>query len=165
MPLRYILMLFLALAVSCDPSPTADESQATAPIAEAEAEAPQPDLRTRHSAMFKELRGMVKEMQESGRYDCCIQEPCSHCAMMVGGCSCGEGLRRGEPVCEECALMWIRGLGDEAGVDPKTVRSFLEAERIINAKAAKSAAAHGAHGAGHMKHSSKRKRARKKHKK
>lgn len=42
---------------------------------------------------------------------------------------CGEGLRRGEPVCEECALMWAKGQGDEPSVDPESVRSFLEAMR------------------------------------
>jgi hypothetical protein len=51
---------------------------------------------------------------------------------MAGGCSCGEGLRRGEPVCEECALMWKRGQGAEAGVQPNSVRSFLEMEHWMD---------------------------------
>lgn len=148
MPHRLLICIALFLGLGCDPK--SEQVPAAQEAAQAPAE-PQ-DLRERHGAMFKELRAMVKELQESGRYDCCIETPCSHCAMMVGGCSCGEGLRRGEPVCEECALMWIRGLGAETGVDPKTVRSFLEAERIINAKAAKSAAKHSMkHGMKHKK--------------
>jgi hypothetical protein len=47
----------------------------------------------------------------------------------MGGCKCGEGLRNGQPVCEECALMWQAGHGAEPGVDPASVRSFLEAKR------------------------------------
>jgi|ETNmetMinimDraft_26_1059896.scaffolds.fasta_scaffold196606_2 hypothetical protein len=141
MPLLILILPLLVLGWGCG---TATQTAAPVPTQEATEEpTSQPkDLRARHGTMFKELRALVKELEASGRYDCCIQEPCSHCAMMVGGCSCGEGLRRGEPVCEECALMWIRGLGAESGVDPKTVRSFLEAERIINAKAAKSHSEH-----------------------
>jgi len=139
MPHRLLILLALSLGLGCDRAPPSavpadlPPAQMTAPAPAATTE----DLRARHGRMFKELRAIVKDLEASGRYDCCIKEPCSHCAMMVGGCSCGEGLRRGEPVCEECALMWIRGLGAESGIDPKTVRSFLEAERIINAKAAK----------------------------
>ena len=113
---RLIILFALMWGVSCGSSPTEPPAAAEA-TATATAE-PTKDLRERHGAMFKELRALVKEMQESGRYDCCIEAPCSHCAMMVGGCSCGEGLRRGEPVCEECALMWLRGLGAESGIDP-----------------------------------------------
>jgi hypothetical protein len=135
----------LLMGMACDPPPEA--AAPTAPAAE-----PAQDLRERHGKLFKELRALVDELKAAGRYDCCIETPCSHCAMMAGGCSCGEGLRRGEPVCEECALMWVRGLGAETGVDPATVRSFLEAERIINAKAAKSAGKHKAHPSGPKKH-------------
>lgn len=156
------MILFVLLwGLSCGSAPSEHPEHAS-PTTDQASAAPEPakDLKARHGAMFKELRALVKDLQESGRYDCCIEGPCSHCAMMMGGCSCGEGLRRGEPVCEECALMWIRGLGAESGVDPATVRSFLEAERIINATAAESAAKHGAtHGAKHgMKHNKRRKR-------
>lgn len=125
--------LFLFASIACG----AQSHQEVAPLQKATTvktptKAP---IAARQSKLFKELRGLVAELVESGRYDCCIEIPCSHCAMMSGGCSCGEGLRRGEPVCEECAIMWVRGLGAETGIDPATVRSFLEAERIINAKA------------------------------
>lgn len=64
------------------------------------------------------------------------------CATRTGGCRCGEGLRRGEPVCEECALMWRRGKGAEPGVEASSVRSFLEAERAGDPGACR--CAHGA---------------------
>lgn len=78
-----------------------------------------------------ELRELVALLTEGGRYDCCVESPCQHCATRTAGCSCGEGLRRGEPVCEECALGWAQGRGAEPGVDPGKVCSFLEADRVI----------------------------------
>ena len=84
-------------------------------------------------ALFERVRAYVDELSEGGRYDCCVKTPCSHCALMAGGCRCGEGARRGEPVCEECAYLWTRGQGDEPGVDPASVRSFLEASRAAGA--------------------------------
>jgi len=142
---RYLLLasLWMGCATSQETAP------AVQPPAVSEQAPAKEDLRGRQGKMLKELRALVADLKESGRYDCCIKEPCSHCAMMAGGCSCGEGLRRGEPVCEECALMWVRGLGDETGVDPATVRSFLEAERVINAEALKSAKSQRKHGKGH----------------
>lgn len=68
-----------------------------------------------------------------GRYDCCVKVPCTHCAVLAAGCKCGEGLRRGEPVCEECAYLWLQGQGDEPGVSKESVRSFLEASRAMQA--------------------------------
>lgn len=85
------------------------------------------DYEGRRQAIVGELDQLVADLGEEGRYDCCIQKPCGHCARMAGGCRCGEALRKGEPVCEECALMWRKGQGAEPGVDPQSVRSFLEA--------------------------------------
>ena len=88
----------------------------------------QPDLDHRQHALRAEIRSLVSALEAAGRYDCCIQVPCSLCATRTAGCSCGEGLRNGDPVCEECALMWHQGQGAE-DVDPQNVRSFLEAAR------------------------------------
>lgn len=80
-------------------------------------------------AIFAALRARVDQLTAHGSYHCCIQVPCSHCALMAGGCRCGPGLQAGEPVCHDCALMWQRGQGSVEGVDPARVCSFLEAER------------------------------------
>lgn len=100
-------------------------------LEEAAAEAVATDPEARRQEIVARLRGLVADLGAAGRYDCCIKIPCLHCAQRSGGCACGEGLRRGEPVCEECALMWLKGQGDEPGVDPACVRSFLEAERAM----------------------------------
>jgi hypothetical protein len=116
-----LIGLLLALACSRAPEPP------PAPARPAEG-----DLEGRREEINSLLDGLVEDLEKAGRYDCCIQVPCRHCARMAGGCSCGEGLRRGEPVCEECALMWKRGQGAEAGVKPNSVRSFLEMEHWMD---------------------------------
>jgi len=89
--------------------------------------APTPE--DRRAVIDAQTQALVDELQATGNYDCCVKSPCKTCATRQGGCKCGEGLRRGEPVCEECAMMWAMGRGDEPGVDPSSVRSFLEAAR------------------------------------
>ena len=117
-PRGLLLALPLAWLATCaEPAPTPG---------------PEPvDREARRRAIHAEVRSFVEDLEAGGDYDCCIKSPCSHCAMMAGGCKCEEGLARGEPVCEECALMWTRGQGKTPGVDPDSVRSFLEAERAM----------------------------------
>ncbi len=85
----------------------------------------------KRKALYATVRSFVQDLEAVGRYDCCVKIPCTHCAILAGGCACGEGLRKGEPVCEECAYLWIQGQGAEAGVSKDTVRSFLEASRAM----------------------------------
>jgi hypothetical protein len=112
-------VLILSLWLGCQPDPPA------VPLVP---EAADPaDFEARRRAIVGDLKALTSDLEAAGRYDCCIDKPCLHCARMAGGCRCGEGLRKGEPVCEECALMWRKGRGAEPGVDPASVRSFLEA--------------------------------------
>jgi len=94
--------------------------------------APPPDaagFEDQRQDIWAALRARVAQLTAAGTYKCCIKVPCSHCALMTGGCNCGPGLRDGEPVCHECALMWMRGQGAVEGIDPAAVLSFLEAEK------------------------------------
>lgn len=96
--------------------------------------APPPDeaaFEDQRKALFAALRARVDQLSEAGTYSCCIKTPCSHCALMAGGCRCGPGLQAGEPVCHECALMWSKGQGSIAGIEPGQVCSFLEAEKAM----------------------------------
>ena len=88
-----------------------------------------PTLTERHQAVTDGIAALVAELSAAGTYQCCIRTPCRWCAMQTAGCDCGPGLVRGEPVCEECALMWTKGQGSIPGVDPDGVRSFIEAMR------------------------------------
>lgn len=90
-------------------------------------------LEAERKALVEELQRLTRELEAEGAYDCCIASPCRQCALRTGGCRCGEGARRGEPVCEECALMWRRGQGAEPGVDPASVHSFSAAEERLDA--------------------------------
>lgn len=92
-------------------------------------------LEDRRKALKEDVRKLIHDLGKAGKYDCCIVVPCEMCAMRMGGCACGEGLRMGRPVCEECAVMWMSGQGDEPGVDPTTVRSFLQAAKEEKEKA------------------------------
>jgi hypothetical protein len=124
-------LLTVLLLLGCSPvEPQAPAADVTDPAA----------LEARRVALRDQLKALVGDLTTAGRYDCCVEAPCNLCAMRAGGCKCGEGLRNGEPVCEECAMMWRRGNGAEPGVDAASVRSFLEAEREM-VDAAKGAAA------------------------
>ncbi len=101
------------------PSPSSPATEAVATVDDTQAR------------LQAELRALVAALTEAGRYDCCVEAPCQYCATRTAGCSCGEGLREGEPVCEECAMGWAQGRGAEPGVDPGKVCSFLEADRAI----------------------------------
>ena len=140
-PLALSLLLF-----GCSGEPaTPLVSPSQAPSTVALTAAPLTDKReveARRQELFTQIRAWVHDLEEAGRYDCCVATPCSHCAILAGGCACGEGLRRGEPVCEECAMMWAAGQGAEPGVDPSTVRSFLEASRPRNAAGAQRVCEH-----------------------
>ena len=110
----------------------------------ARAPAPEPPrgVEARRSALVDELRGIMRELEADGRYDCCVETACLRCTTRGGGCACGPGLRKGDPVCEECAMWWMRGKGEEPGIDPDTVRSFLEAAHQEKAKSECNCPAH-----------------------
>lgn len=125
------VVLTILLAMACDPAPRGVEAPAATDPAATDPAA----LEARRVALRAQLKALVGDLTVAGRYDCCVEAPCNLCAMRAGGCKCGEGLRNGEPVCEECAMMWRRGNGAEPGVDAAAVRSFLEAEREMEAAA------------------------------
>ncbi len=124
--MRWILVAALVACSSAEPERAGEVAPATSVPPQA------PDaLEIRRKALSAELRELVGELELAGRYDCCIETPCKLCAVRAGGCRCGEAARDGEPVCEECAMMWSKGLGDEP-VPASSIRSFLEAERQQN---------------------------------
>lgn len=83
----------------------------------------------RRKSLNADLAALRQDLSNAGRYDCCVANPCGHCALFAGGCQCGPGLRHGDPVCEECGYLWLKGQGAEPGIDPATVRTFYEAEK------------------------------------
>lgn len=125
--LTFGLLAFLACA--SEPDVVAPADLAATPLEEPGPSTDRLVIEERRKALYARIRAFVTDLEAAGRYDCCVRVPCTHCAVLAGGCACGEGLRRGEPVCEECAILWMKGQGDEPGVSKEQVRSFLEANR------------------------------------
>ena len=130
----FVLVVICVLSGACDGTPEDVPTDDAAPAGVAIEQTPMTEaqIRERRAGLHDEVVEFAEQLGEEGRYDCCTKTPCTWCALNTGGCSCGEGLRRGEPVCEQCAYLWRRGQGDEPGVDPASVESFLEAERKLN---------------------------------
>ncbi len=136
--LRFVGLVFVGLlVVGCGEPPAGAATPVAMPVGSPAAVDPTEAraLEARRVALRAQMKALVGDLAAAGKYDCCVEAPCNLCAMRAGGCKCGEGLRRGEPVCEECAMMWKRGNGAEPGVEASSVRSFLEAEREMEAKA------------------------------
>lgn len=64
-----------------------------------------------------------RELIRNGSYRCCIEDPCSQCALDHYNCPCRSDLKKGKPVCNECYAGWQRGEGIEEGIDPKSVKT------------------------------------------
>jgi hypothetical protein len=134
MSLFFALTGFVLASCSVEPVPPVAPSvePSAAPLGESVSMSDS-QVRERRHEVHDALVAFRDDLEAQDSYDCCTKEPCTWCALHSGGCACGEGLRRGEPVCEQCAYLWRRGQGDEPGVDPESVMSFLEAERAVNA--------------------------------
>ncbi len=128
---RWAILCVLVFCAGCG-----EQADEVAVVSEVESVVAEPmsdaEVRDRRREIHNSLAEFSQQLEAEGRYDCCVKTPCTWCALNTGGCSCGEGLRRGEPVCEQCAYLWRRGQGDEPGIDPASVESFLEAERELN---------------------------------
>ena len=119
LPVRLLLRIAFLLAwVGCRV-----EAPTEAPVE------PPPSIDARHRTVAAELDALIASLTAEGRYACCVSTPCKWWALRTAGCGCGPRLAKGEPVCEECALLWTKGLGSVDGVDPDGVQSFLEAMR------------------------------------
>ena len=64
-----------------------------------------------------------KELREEGKYNCCIQNDCSWCAIYLGYCICADLIvtEGREQSCPECAAAWNRKMGKTPGVDPDAI--------------------------------------------
>ena len=70
------------------------------------------------------MRELIKkkfELMKEGRYHCCIDGACNHC-VAEGGCTCGDDIKNGRPICEECYMGWLNGDGMVEGIDIKNIK-------------------------------------------
>ncbi len=128
-------LIFVIALLGCGPgeAPAPSAPVAAAPPADPWPSADRIVVERKRKELYANIRAFVADLEAVGRYDCCVKVPCTHCAVLAGGCACGEGARKGEPVCEECAYLWMQGQGAEPEVSKDSVRSFLEASRAKQA--------------------------------
>ena len=68
------------------------------------------------------LLEVTTELNEQGKYNCCIEPRCSWCALHEGECECFNNLQQGEEVCPGCGLGWHNGNGIVEGVSASEVK-------------------------------------------
>lgn len=78
------------------------------------------DKITQAKSLVKEVKD---ELVRSGKYDCCLKDPCNVCAMEHQSCDCYEDLKANKAVCNECYGGWQRGDGADKMIKPSNVKT------------------------------------------
>ncbi len=63
------------------------------------------------------------KLASSGKYNCCVEEPCNHCALAESSCACADELKHGEAVCNECYGGWQEGKGAVPNIKKESVKA------------------------------------------
>jgi hypothetical protein len=78
----------------------------------------------------EKLAAAKSKLEQDGKYDCCLREPCNHCALSDSSCTCSQEVKRGEAVCNECYAGWQEGKGDVPNIKKENVKAdFMEQAR------------------------------------
>ncbi|MBI3004595.1 MAG: hypothetical protein HYY49_04180 [Ignavibacteriales bacterium] len=75
------------------------------------------------------LQAAKSELTRQGKYNCCIEEPCSQCALDHQSCPCYDDLKKGKPVCPECYGGWQRGEGRDKKVKKSDVKTQFSSHK------------------------------------
>lgn len=70
----------------------------------------------------QDLKAAKRKLAKEGHYSCCNAPTCDQCTIAMNMCPCRNNLKKGDPVCGECADGWSVGHGDLEGVDASTVK-------------------------------------------
>ena len=70
-----------------------------------------------------------QELTQSGKYKCCIKEPCDRCALDHQSCPCAAEVKAGKSVCPDCYAGWQQGDGVVKGVKPSKVKSSFHSHK------------------------------------
>ena len=126
--MKHLLVPFIAaiIGISCNQGgrQPAPEGQATV------AQKAEPQTPAALIASAKEQLAAAKtKLAQEGKYDCCMGDPCNHCALAESTCSCAEDLKHGEAVCNECYGGWQEGKGDVPNIKKENVKAdFMATE-------------------------------------
>jgi hypothetical protein len=75
-------------------------------------------------AIAKENLAAAKaKLAQSGKYNCCMGDPCNHCALAESSCTCADDLKHGDAVCNECYGGWQEGKGDVPNIKKENVKA------------------------------------------
>ncbi len=66
-----------------------------------------------------ELEEIKTALAQQGAYSCCVDPPCTQCALRPGECRCRDAVRKHGAACGECTHGWVEGRGIVEGVDAK----------------------------------------------
>lgn len=66
-----------------------------------------------------ELEEIKTALAQQGAYSCCVDPPCTQCALRPGECHCRDQVRKHGAACGECTHGWVEGRGIVEGVNAK----------------------------------------------
>ena len=69
----------------------------------------------------EKLTAAKKQLEAEGKYDCCMEDACDHCALNEGSCTCAPDVKKDGHVCNECYAGWQQGRGDVPNIKPEHV--------------------------------------------
>ena len=64
----------------------------------------------------------VTKLRAAGRYNCCLESPCTACLYEDEHCACAAAVKSNDPVCGECYRGWQKGKGSVKGVKKEQIR-------------------------------------------
>ena len=121
---RLWILIIAAFGISCGQG----ERQVPPPKQEEIVHKQQEKSSTALLAEVKEKLAAAKsKLAQEGKYDCCLREPCDHCALAESSCTCSQEVKRGEAICDECYAGWQEGKGDVPNIKKENVKAdFME---------------------------------------
>jgi len=122
---QFLVVVIIALfGISCGQQ----ERKAAPPTQETIAgKAEEKSSTTLISEAKENLAAAKSKLEQDGKYDCCLREPCNHCALAESTCTCSQEVKHGEAVCNECYAGWQEGKGDVPNIKKENVKAdFME---------------------------------------
>jgi len=79
---------------------------------------------TKLEMIRNDLAELKADLKKKGKYNCCIKNDCSWCAIYMGHCPCEDLVSRkgSEKSCPECAAAWNKKQGKIPGIDPDAIQ-------------------------------------------
>ena len=120
-----VLLVAFGLFVLQGPGSSLSPSVAAAQEKKTEMKQDMGQMKMMENKTLDKIRGELKAeksiLAKAGHYNCCNAPTCDECAIAMNMCPCRDNLKKGDPVCGQCAGGWEAGFGDVEGVDASKV--------------------------------------------